>query len=122
MEFEKFKKHIDRIIETERREEELSDCIEKNLAKHTFCIVDLSADVTSSLIELLADYYNCHIEFNNNIRDNEISWWLSDNPKIIEVPDGDKMREVDITDIHDFWKYLEDNRNQKINDGTYIDI
>ena len=35
MEFEKFKKHIDRILNTREKEEKLSKCIEENLSTST---------------------------------------------------------------------------------------
>ena len=62
MDFEIFKKHIERIQQTEEKEEILSKCIEDNLATSTRCIIDISGDVIVSVIELLADYYDCYYE------------------------------------------------------------
>ena len=45
MDFEIFKKHIERIQQTEEKEEILSKCIEDNLATSTRCIIDISGDV-----------------------------------------------------------------------------
>jgi hypothetical protein len=114
MEFEKFKKHIERIRSTHKREEELSKCIEKNLATSTYCIVDLSSEVEASVVELLADYYDCHFEIQEHL-DNEISWWLyEDVEKKIYIKGNGNEKEIDITNIKDFWRYLEDNKKSKI--------
>lgn len=117
MEFEKFKKHITRIQNTYEREEILSKCIEENLTTSTFCIVDICEDVISSTVELLADYYDCYYDVMNHIED-DISWWLSAEDKVIYI----NKKEVRLDDVYALWKYLEENRNQKIKNGTYKQI
>lgn len=113
MKFEIFKKHIDRIKLTQEREQELSKCIEKNLSTGTYCIVDICSDVTLSVVELLADYYKCHFEVQDYL-DNDISWWLyEDVKKIIYTNKNGKEAEINVEDVKDFWKYLEDNKKHK---------
>ena len=114
MEFEKFKKHITRIQNTYEKEEILSKCIEENLTTSTFCIVDICEDAISSVIELLADYYNCYFDVLRTT-DNDISWWLYAEEKIVYIND----EEVHLDDIYALWEYLEENRNVKIKEGTY---
>lgn len=114
MKFEKFKKHITRIQNTYEKEEILSKCIEENLTTSTFCIVDICEDAISSVIELLADYYNCYFDVLRTT-DNDISWWLYAEEKIVYIND----EEVHLDDVYALWKYLEENRNIKIMEGTY---
>lgn len=109
MEFKIFEKHIQRIIETEKREEILSKCIEENLARSTYCIVDITNEVVMSVEELLADYYDCYFEV-QGVRVNDISWWLENEDKIIYIDD----KEINLNDLKDFWKYLEENRQRKM--------
>jgi len=120
MEFEKFKKYIDTINNTHEKQDLLSKCIEENLATNTYCIVDISTDVIASLIDLLADYYNCKYE-RDGVDDNDISWWLyEDVEKIIYIKDENgEEKEIPLFDTYSFWKYLEGSRNIKIKEGTY---
>lgn len=119
MEFEKFKRYIDTINNTLEKEELISKCIEQNLSSSTFCIVDICSDVIKLLVDLLADYYNCQYEIQEH-NDNEISWWLfEDVEKIIYVNENGKEKEIQVQDAYAFWKYLEDNRQYKIKEGTY---
>ena len=114
MEFEKFKKHITRIQNTYEKEETLSKCIEENLTTSTFCIVDICEDAISSVIELLADYYNCYFDVLRTT-DNDISWWLYAEDKVLYIND----EEVRLDDVYALWKYLEESRNIKIKEGKY---
>lgn len=120
MEFEKFKKYIDTINNTHEKQDLLSKCIEENLATSTYCIVDISTDVIASLIDLLADYYNCKYE-RDGVDDNDISWWLyEDVEKIIYIKDENgEGKKIPLLDTYSFWKYLEESRNIKIKEGTY---
>lgn len=115
MEFEKFKKHIDRLLLTREREEKLSDCIEENLSTSTYCIVDIAGDVCTSVEELLADHYDCYYEILGH-KENDISWWVyedADKRKIyIKEKDG-KEKTIDLSTIEKFWEYLEENRKKK---------
>ena len=86
MDFEIFKKHIERIQQTEEKEEILSKCIEDNLATSTRCIIDISGDVIVSVIELLADYYDCYYEI-QGVSENDISWWLYSEDRILYIND-----------------------------------
>lgn len=116
MEFEKFKKYIESIEHTYEKEEAVSKCIEENLATNTFCIVNISEDVISSLEEMLADYYDCYYEILNHT-ENDISWWLNTEERIIYTKneDGEEV-ELHLEDIYSFWKYLEDElKNKKCN-------
>ena len=116
MEFEKFKKHIDRILNTREKEEKLSKCIEENLSTSTYCIVDLSSDVSSSVEELLADYYDCYFEILGKQK-NDISWWLysdEDKRKIYTKNDDGSEKETDLRTIEQFWQYLENEREKKL--------
>lgn len=116
MEFETFKKHIDRIQNTREKEEKLSDCIEENLASSTYCIVDIAGEVCTSVEELLADYYDCYYEI-QGVKENDISWWLYESEEhrkiYIENKNGNK-EEINLATIEDFWKYLEENRIRKM--------
>ena len=59
----------------------------------TFCIVDIAEEVTLSVIELLADYYDCYFERLNH-KDNDISWWLyTDTEKIITIKEGNDEKD-----------------------------
>lgn len=109
MNFKNFEKHIRRIIDTEKREEELSKCIEKNLSRSTYCIVDSSNEVVMSVIELLADYYDCYYEI-QGVTENDISWWLYNENKFIYI----NNEKIDLKNLKDFWKYLEENRQRKM--------
>ena len=122
MEFEKFKRYITNIQNTYEKEELLSKCIEQHVAKNSFCIVNISDDVISSLVEILADYYDCYFKELNH-RDNDISWWLNTEEKTMYFK-NDKTgedEEIHLEDIYAFWKYLEENRNNKIKNGEYND-
>ena len=124
MEFVKFEKHINTIKNTLEKEKEVSDCIQKNLSTSTYCIVDISNEVIDSIIELLADYYDCYFDLLNS-KSNDISWWLFESVnKVITIIDHKKEKEekIIVEDIHSFWEYLEDNRNRKIKEGTYRGI
>ena len=107
MEFEKFKKHIDRILNTREKEEKLSKCIEENLSTSTYCIVDLSSDVSSSVEELLADYYDCYFEILGK-RENDISWWIYSCLLYTSPSPRDRRT------IEQFWQYLENEREKKL--------
>lgn len=116
MEFETFKKHIDRIQNTREKEDKLSDCIEENLATSTHCIVDIAGDVCTSVEELLADYYDCCYEI-QGVKDNDISWWIyadEDKRKLYIKEKGKREKTIDLTTIEKFWKYLEENRIKKM--------
>lgn len=112
MKFEEFKKHINRIQSTEKKEEELSKCIEKVLATSTYCIVNLASELTVSVIELLADYYDCYFEI-QGVKDNEISWWLYDEHKKVYVKKNGIEQEIDLSSLKGFWRYLEANKKEK---------
>ena len=117
MEFEKFKRYIESIQHTYEKEETLSNCIQENITTSTFCIVDISEEVISSLVEILVDYYDCHFEVLNH-KDNDIAWWLYTDEKIIYITDekSGKKTELHLEDVYSFWKYLEDGlRNKKCN-------
>lgn len=116
MKFEKFKKYIESIVHTYEKEEAVSKCIEENLATNTFCIVNISGEVISSLEEMLADYYDCYYEILNRT-DNDISWWLNAEEKVVYVEDDDgKETELHLEDVYAFWKYLENGlKNKKCN-------
>ena len=124
MEFVKFEKHINTIKKTLEKENEVSDCIQKYLSTSTYCIVDISNEVIDSIIELLADYYDCYFDLLNS-KSNDISWWLFESVnKVITIIDHKKEKEkkIIVEDIHSFWEYLEDSRNKKIKEGTYRGI
>ena len=121
MEFEKFKKYIDTINNTHEKQDIISKCMEENLSTSTYCIVDICNDVIVSLIDLLAEYYNCKFE-RDGVVDNDISWWLyEDVEKVIYIVDHkkEKERKIQVADVYAFWKYLEKERNKKIKEGTY---
>lgn len=109
MEFETFKKHIECIQKTEEKEDILSKCVEDNLATSTRCIVDISGDVIVSVIELLADYYDCYYEI-QGMSENDISWWLYSEDRILYIND----EEFNLSKLEDFWKYLENSRQEKL--------
>ena len=79
--------------------------------------MDISEEVISSLVEILADYYDCYYEVLNH-KDNDIAWWLYADEKIIYITDeksGEKT-ELHLEDVYAFWKYLEDGlKNKKSN-------
>lgn len=113
MKFEKFKKCIESIEHTYEKEETVSKCIEQNLATNTFCIVNISEEVISSLEEMLADYYDCYYEILNHT-ENDISWWLNAEERVVYIQNEDgKETEIHLEDVYAFWKYLEDNLKQK---------
>jgi len=113
MEFEKFKKYIESIEHTYEKEEAVSKCIEENLATNTFCIVNISEEVISSLEEMLADYYDCYYEILNHT-ENDISWWLNAEERIIYTKnENGEETELHLEDVYAFWKYLESGRKAK---------
>lgn len=115
MEFETFKKHIDRILLTREKEDKLSDCIEENLSSSTYCIVDIAGDVCTSVEELLADHYDCYYEI-QGVKDNDISWWLyteKEHRKIHIKEKGKREKIIDLSTIEKLWEYLEENLNRK---------
>lgn len=119
MDFEKFKKYIDAIKITEENEDALSKCFEEKVARSTHCIVDICSETVNALIEILADYYSCQWDEERSY-DNDISWWLfEDVEKIIYVKEKGNQKEIPVSDIKSFWKYLEKHRKQKIKEGTY---
>ena len=108
MNYYKFKKHINTIKNTLKKEKRVSDCIQKNLSTSTYCIVDICNDVIKILIDLLADYYDCNFEI-QDVLDNDISWWLYEEvEKVIYVKENGKERKIPVPDTYSFWKYLED--------------
>lgn len=116
MKFEKFKQYIDTIIKTREKEEKLAECIEQNLMSTSFCVVDISDEITSSLIDLLADYYHCYFDI-QGIISNDIAWWLDNDAKEITITEttGEK-KVIDLSTIKKFWQYLEENRQIKLKD------
>lgn len=112
MKYKEFKKHIDRIKSTGEKEEELAQCIEKVLSTTTYCIVDLASEITVSVIELLADYYDCYFEI-QGVKDNEISCWLYEDSKTVYIRENGVEKEIDLSSLKKFWRYLEDNKMKK---------
>ena len=120
MEFVKFKRYIDSIKKTLKKEEKVSGCIQKYLSTSTYCIVDISSDAIYAIIGFLADYYDCHYN-STTYKSNDIEWWLFERvDKIITITDhAGKEEQISVKSLHNFWKFLEDNRNKKIKEGTY---
>lgn len=116
MEFKIFKKHIERVQNTIKKEEAVSKCIEEYLSSSTYCIVDISSEACTSVEELLADYYGCTYEILGR-QENDISWWIYEEPEnrkfYIKNDDGTE-EEIDLSTVESLWQYLEKERKRKL--------
>jgi len=105
---------MDNITQTLEKEETLSSCIQNNLSTTTYCIVDISSAVITSLTDLLADYYDCWYEFDNGSRENDIEYWLYNDEKKIYITEKDGTEKIiDISTIKKLWTYLEESKKLK---------
>lgn len=111
MKFEEFKEIVDTIKDHDIFCRKFSEFLESEICKQSFCYVTIGEKVVKSLIKML-----CR-EFNAPTDDigigNEIDWWLYDSSsKLITMPDG---RELDVSDIRDFYDYLMSEYKNKPN-------
>ena len=101
--FEMFKNIIDSIQSFDAKNKKIGEFIQDNLCESSFIYVTHGENLSNLLIEILCMYF--HLETDNKVIENDITWWLyeiSDDKKVY-YQDGS---EEDLNDIHDFYNYL----------------
>ena len=131
--FERFERIIKTIQEFDKKQERVTDFLEKELMEGSFCSWTFGSEVAETLIKVLADEYDCwhstpqaSLEFregqfimvpskNRNklwyeaegvyYADNDISWWLYDCQDKQKIVEVDGL-EYDVTNLRDFHEFL----------------
>lgn len=101
--FEVFKNIIDTIQSFDAKNKKISKFLQDNLCEFSYVYVTHGEKLSNLLIDILCMYF--HLETDNKVIENDITWWLydlSDNKKVY-YQDGS---EKDLNDIHDFYNYL----------------
>ena len=122
MPFEKFENIMNTIIEFDKKRNRISDFIEKEISTSTYCVVDVGSEVETTLINLLADEFNCWYgkeskedgscnwwTYNKGYGlENDIEYWLysfimDEDNKCLYDKDGN---EIKVNTLKDFYNYL----------------
>lgn len=123
MSFDKFRYIMDILIDFNKKIDRFSNFIEEEISTSTFCVVDFGSEVESTLINLLADEFNCWYSFKDRDYDwwndsfgieNDIEAWLyniSDEPKTITVNNIER----NIDSLESFYEFLVEQYNEKLN-------
>ena len=123
MSFEKFKAIMNVIIAFNEKQDKFSKFIEEEISTSTFCVVDFGSEVENTLINLLADEFNCWYSFKDRDYDwwndsfgieNDIEAWLyniSDEPKTVTVNNIER----NIDSLESFYEFLVEQYNEKLN-------
>lgn len=126
MSYDRFKKIMEIIINYDEKLKRVSDFMEKEIAEDSYCFVTLGRDIQSTLINMLADEFDCwysttgkpisHWWYNemNYGADNDISWWLYSDKGYKKITVNGV--EIDLETLPKFYDYLlESYMNKKLN-------
>ena len=120
--FDRFKKIIETIQNFDKKRERIDEFFEKEIMDTSFCMVTLGSEVSSTLINMLADEFDCWYSYRGNPTHwrknektyhstNDIEWWLYEKDDSAEVTIGNKKYQVDT--IGKFYDYLVENLYDK---------
>ena len=126
MSFQKFKYIIGILLDFQQRKDRISDFFEKELMEDSWCIFTLGNTVEGTLINLLADEFDCWYSFKEDIKDFE--WWTSEKhygmendieawlyslneEKCVEV----NGKKINISSLERFYNFLVQQYNEKHN-------
>lgn len=118
MSFEKFKAIMSTLIAFKEQKDRISDFFEKEIMSDSWCIITLGNEVESTLVNLLADEFECWYsfhekpevydwwDFSNKYRgfENDIENWLYSMDDIKKVYLN--KEEIDVTSIESLYEFL----------------
>ena len=127
--FEKFRYIMNILLDFQAKRDRFSNFIEEEISTSTYCIVDFGSEIETTLVNLLADQFNCWYAFTETPK--EFDWWhfepgkytgyendieawlyhISDEPKTIEV----NGKVIDIESMEAFYEFLVQQYNEKQN-------
>jgi hypothetical protein len=126
MPFSKFKLLMNVLLEFQQKKDKVSDFFEKELMEDSWCMVTFGNTVESTLINLIADEFDCWYTFRNDIKD--FDWWRAENKYGMENDietwlyslDEHKSitvngKEIDISSIESFYDFLVSQYKEKHN-------
>lgn len=129
MSFDKFRYIMDVIIDFGKKRDRFSNFIEEEISTSTYCIVDFGSEVENTLVNLLADQFNCWYAFTETPK--EFDWWRSEPGKyagyendieawlycISEEPKTVTVNGVvkNIDSLESFYEFLVEQYNEKLN-------
>ena len=126
MSYEKFKGIINTLLEFQKKREMISNFFEEELMEDSFCFVTFGTSVESTLVNLLADEFDCWYTFKEDIKDfnwwakertygmeNDIADWLYslDEEKAVYIND----KKIDITSTESLYDFLVSQYKKKHN-------
>ena len=83
--FEVFKNIIDTIQSFDAKNRKIGEFIQDNLCEYSYVYVNHGENLSNLLIEILCMYF--HLETDNKVIENDITWWLyeiSDDKKVLQ--------------------------------------
>ena len=126
MSYEKFKHIMETIMEFMAKRDRVSDFLEKEVMEDSWCILTFGSPIESTLVNLLADEFECWYSFSEDTKDfdwwtrenycgmeNDIETWLYslDDKKTITV----NGKEKDISSIASLYEFLVSQYNEAHN-------
>ena len=126
MNYEKFKYIINTLLEFQKKREMISKFFEEELMEDSFCFVTFGTSVESTLVNLLADEFDCWYAYREDIKDfdwwtkertygmdNDIANWLYslDEEKAVYIDD----KKIDITSTESLYDFLVSQYKKKHN-------
>lgn len=129
MSFDKFRYIMDILLDFQAKRDRFSNFIEEEISTSTSCIVDFGSEIETTLVNLLADQFNCWYAFTETPK--EFDWWryepgkytgyendieawlysISDEPKTITVNNIER----NIDSLEAFYEFLVEQYNEKLN-------
>ena len=126
MTFDKFKRIMDTLIDFQARKDRVADFFEKELMENSWCVFTMGNTLESTLINLLADEFDCWYTFREDIKkfdwwnseanygmENDIETWLytTSEEKAVWIED----KKIDISSLESLYDYLVSSYKQKHN-------
>lgn len=126
MNYDKFKHIMNVLLDFQQRKDRIGDFFEKELMEDSWCLITLGNSIETTLINLLADEFECWYTFKEDIKDfvwwteekqygmeNDIETWLYslDDVKVMTV----NGKETDISSLESFYDFLVQQYNEKHN-------
>lgn len=128
MPFEKFKHIMSALIEFRDKKERISDFFEHEMMTDSYCYLTLGSDVESSLINMLADEFECWYTFNKEAPkiydwwnkgyyygfENDIENWMytiTEEPKTVTV----NGNEIPLDSLEELYEFLVNQATGKYN-------
>ena len=120
MKYERFKAIMTAIQEFDAKQERLDKFFEKELFEDSFCITTFGNSIQQTLINMLADEFNCWYPVNSDGKyihwwvegsqykmSNDIEWWLYEASDDKTITYNDKVFKLDT--LAAFYDYLMEN-------------